>query len=273
MTLISLLLALSLERWQLLPTPWQWPLVYAHFSRFCQPLLYRVTQTEGVAAWGGVIIIVVLTGIVSWVLPGVLSFVFNTLVLAMCLGNATFRQGFRAYREAALRDDWTAADLHVAELQEHSGSQVSGERGEDKDGVTLSMADVFVWSHYRYYLAVLVWFVLLGPMGAVLYVSLGLVSQTRASEILDAVSVRVVAFMLLLVGHFAQGIDQYVQMCRQHCCPQALLLSIVRVAEPYPQGVNQPSNDDILQRTRDLMKRGLYAWLVAIALATLAGWL
>jgi AmpE protein len=273
MTLISLLLALLLERWKLLPTAWQWPKLYASFCQLFQPFVQRVARNEATGTWYSLVIIIVFTGVVGWVLPSVLSFVFSTLILTLCLGNAIFRQSFRAYRYAASRGDWAAADLHLAELQAHSGSQVSGERGEDKDGVLQGMSDVFAWCHYRYYLAVMVWFVLLGPMGAVLYVSVGLINDPRATNAVDAVSARVVAFMLLLVGHFAQGIDKYVQMSRQHCCPQALLMSIVRIAEPYQHGAQPSSDEHILRRTRDLMTRGLYAWLVAIALATLAGWL
>lgn len=278
MTLISLLLALSLESWQMLPSTWHWEEMHERSKRLCQPLV-------GIFSAGGgcvyaLVIMALATGVISMVLPGFLSFVFSTLILAVCLGNPEFRQGFRHYQEAVRRQDWTAADLHVAGIQSASNANNISNSEQDIPGVEHAMSDLFVWCHYRYYSAVLVWFVILGPVGAVLYVGITRGSDPAQGPVmaalqkwLDVVSARVVAFLLLLVGHFSRGIEQYLSLFTQSVSPQHLLLNSARVSEPHQVNLHAPDGSDSLTRTRALMKRGVYAWLVMVALATLAGWL
>lgn len=159
MTLISMLLALIIERLAVRSDAWQ-------ARPYCQAYL-KLTARSGLSKLAdhtvGRYLWILLPGAVLALLlhlvdNRLLSLIVNTLVLLVGIGCWHYRQLYKQFLNAQDRGDDEAAYLSMQQIRTDSRSTV-----DDSNGLLL------VWLNFRYYAAVVFWFLVLGVFGVVTY--------------------------------------------------------------------------------------------------------
>ena len=160
MTLISMLLALIIERLAVRHDAWQAHRYVRAYLRFSlkTPLAGLARHQLGQYLW------LVLPGAVVALLlclidNRLLSLIVNTLVLLIGIGCWHYRQLYKQYLNAQERGDDEAAYLVMQQIRTESGSDIE----QNSYGQTL------IWLNFRYYAATVFWFLLLGAFGVITY--------------------------------------------------------------------------------------------------------
>lgn len=267
MTLISLLLVLALERVTTGASVWQsekytesyWSWLKGRFS---------IEQSIGYM-WVGIIIPVVLVLLVQENLSGFWRFLLGMAVLMICVGCPKQRGHYKGYLQAANRGDMQACSLYADEMGHDEGQY--------------SFGQTLVWVNFQHYAAVVLWFVALGPAGAVLYIlsraiHLKLVAEkselsTTTAKLmhgLDWLPVRVAALGFLLVGHFSRALPVWLShLLDVTQAPRQFLSNVAKAAEEV-----EPDEMDCTEEPCTMVrlaKRNLVFLLVVISILTLSG--
>ena len=164
MALISLLLALFIERVVHLSAKLQLDHV---LQRYLYPLLPSFINS-GIL---GTLVIIALPTILMYslldALAGLYYGVFTVmawlLLLLMSFGGSDYRRDYRQYLKALSRNDLKAKGIYASCLDVHSERFCS-------TLLTQAVAQQLVWINYRFYFAVIFYFVLAGPVGLTIYV-------------------------------------------------------------------------------------------------------
>ncbi len=163
MTLISMLLALIIERLAVRSHGWQ---LVTYVRPYLQasakaPLIGLSRHPYGVFAWlllPALLLQLVLWGVNFWLF----DLIFSTVVLLICIGSWHYRKLYKQYLNAAGRHDDEAAFLTMQQLASDQGI----------NNHELSHGQQLAWVNFKYYAAVLFWYALLGAFGAVVYACL-----------------------------------------------------------------------------------------------------
>lgn len=209
MTLLVTFIALLIERffdWTHL-RQWIW------FEAYLNVVAKKFPNLSGMLLFVlGVLPPLILVAILQFslqgVLYGLLSLIFQVLIVLYCFGPANF---------------WADAFVCINAIQ-HGPSAEIRERVQTTFGLTLKkfshprlLEKMFVASHKRIF-AVLFWYFILGPIGAFLYRSTDLAAQTKPTQpidpmkdvakifnkCLDWLPVRIFTFLFALGGHFVK---------------------------------------------------------------------
>jgi len=158
MSLISLLIALLSERY-LSNKWWQFNLYYKRYSQF-----FLKDTVIGSTVMSSVIILLFLlvpTLLCYFLLAqlddGLLYLVISTFILITCFGCSDTRLTYKKYLVAAFRGESTTCDLIHREFL------------QNKQLPQMGFGQALVWLNYRYFIAVMVFFVLFGAPGALFY--------------------------------------------------------------------------------------------------------
>jgi AmpE protein len=209
MTFIVSLVALLIERffdWSHLRN-WSW------FGNYTRNILKRVS---GVTSYGALAVVVlpVLVGValVQFILQGwlygLLSLIFQVLVLLYCLGPANlWADAFATITSLVQGDVSFASD----KLKSSFGMSASGETAKLHH---LLMDGIFIHA-YRRVFAVVFWYAVLGPVGAVLYRLVVLCAEDSAlaqsartvEDVLNWVPARLITLLFALGGNFSHVIN------------------------------------------------------------------
>ncbi|WP_076418471.1 beta-lactamase regulator AmpE [Colwellia sp. UCD-KL20] len=212
MSLISLLIALLSERY-LSNKWWQFNTYYKRYSKLAlndtkddsknkSPiilLLFLLVPT--------VLCYIVLTQLNN----DFLYLIASTVILIICFGCLDTRSIYKRYLAAAFRGETTTCDLIHKELL------------QNKQLPEMGFGQALVWLNYRYFIAIMLFFVIFGAPGALFYRLLTSINErcvTVNSEqeapnvcisnqllfIIDWLPVRIIALGYMLVGHFSKAI-------------------------------------------------------------------
>jgi len=163
MTLISMLIALIIERLAVRSNGWQ-------LSTYMRPLLQLSSKAPllglsrhpyGVLLWWLLPAIVLQLGLIAvnfWLF----DLIASTVVLLVCIGSWHYRKSYKQYLNAAGRQDNEAAFLTMQQMANDQGI----------NNQELTHGQQLVWINFKYYAAVLFWYTLLGAFGAVAYACL-----------------------------------------------------------------------------------------------------
>ncbi|PKH05077.1 regulatory signaling modulator protein AmpE [Moritella sp. Urea-trap-13] len=164
MALISLLLALLIERVVRLSGKLQLDNV---LQRYLYPLLPSFING---GVFGTLMIIALPTALMYSLLTsiaglyyGVLTVVAWLLLLLMSFGGSDYRRDYRQYLKALSRNDLEAKGIYAECLDVNSERFCA-------TLLTQAVAQQLVWLNYRFYFAVIFYFVVAGPIGLTLYV-------------------------------------------------------------------------------------------------------
>ena len=177
---------------------------------------YQLWLNTRIGSWPSALAIIVtvlplvlLVGLVDYFLSGwlynVLSLIFGVLILVYCMGPANvWVQAYGCISE--LNKD----DPKLAFERAHAAFGV--ESPVDSQAFHQSLVKAMFIEAYQRVFSVLFWFVLLGPMGAVLYRLVALMSASaelslasmaaKVQQVLDWVPARLFSFIFALGGHF-----------------------------------------------------------------------
>lgn len=286
MTLISALLGIAADR--LLTHLHEW----RHYEQYLAYVDWMRTRFSG-PAWdhvGGLLFILLpvwvgvglLQGwIGDWVF-GLLGMLFYVAVFVYCLGPRDLAVDVDTYCEVC---DSSDADLRKrAAGRLLKGQEVPETPAECSERIT---AAVLVEANDRLF-AVLFWFVLLGPLGAVIYRSSSVLYEQRAEpgEFGDSVAwlhsllvwipARLVALGYALTGHFDSALEGW---RRAHEVQPVGVEGSQRVlgatgtgALGAAQGTSAVAAAEPVRSAMRLVWRTLTVWLVVLSLLVLAGW-
>jgi len=167
MTLISILIALIIERLDAKGRYWQMHIYaskYLNFSTSDSSIANSVTKPLlkkeiGFLLW--LVIPAACVGFIYTLFDFVLfQLAINVVILLICIGCIYLREKYKGYLNAMQRQDDEAATLYALQLgQKKTAEQLDGE----------TLGQTLAWINFRFYCAVLFWFVVLGPAGAVFY--------------------------------------------------------------------------------------------------------
>lgn len=158
MSLISLLIALAAERY-LSSSAWQFSVYYQRYLKLFKKLDLlgspsKSTVTNLIFLFLPVTLCYALLAIVQ---DGLLHLIISTLILIACFGCFKTRDTYKQYLMAAFRGEVTTCSLYHKQLM------------QDKNLPDLGFGQTLVWLNYRYFIAIMLFFVLFGAPGALFY--------------------------------------------------------------------------------------------------------
>lgn len=295
MTLIVIVASLLLER---VVGRWQHLRRIEWFSRYRRWLFGLVPSGWGDGLPGVLVVLVfpvlLVTALQWWLaqgpLFGLMELLLAVVVVTYCLGPESFNERVDAYLEACEAEDREQA-RRIAE------SLVGAPVSENLHQQTQSVATAILYEGNLRIFAVLFWFMLLGPAGALLYRCAAFLAQeartldqprlVRASErtfaVLDWAPARVLSLSFFLAGSFD---DAWLAWRRVVAADQDLPDSNRSVVIVTGCGAIRHDVDDAFDETdrgdsydlywvraaRGLVLRAVVVWVAVVALLTMAGW-
>ncbi|REL36582.1 beta-lactamase regulator AmpE [Thalassotalea euphylliae] len=277
MGLISLLISLAAEK--SLSSPfWQFNYAFGHYMSVVKKQDFHNKVT-------GVLLPIILLAVpvaltylaLSFVQDGLLHLVVSTAILIICFGCVKTRDTYKCFLQSAFKGELTTCDLHYQQLI------------SDKSLPDHGFGQTLVWLNYRYYISVMMYFVVFGAAGAVFYRLLCSLDeqQHRLTEqepesaaitdvyskllfIADWLPVRLASFGLMIVGHFSKAfpvwIDNFFQFSK---APQCVLIDVAQQAEDIMVDDKDCTAEPCL--LVKLAKRNVLLWFAVIAILTLSG--
>ncbi|GGA74582.1 beta-lactamase regulator AmpE [Neiella marina] len=205
MTLLALLFALALER-IVLPSPkWQ-------FTTYVESLFAALRKNSTTQSWFdaplGIVAIAAIPALIVWLLLevvegalfGLLSLAVTVLVITVAMGCLQARKAYKQFLRAARREDEQACYMVAKELgalSEQTAVATGGDKQtplpndvelaaellDDDEQLEQSqqtahtdleqgVGQTLAWVNYRYYIAVMIWLVIFGPVGVAFYATL-----------------------------------------------------------------------------------------------------
>ncbi len=225
-----------------------------------------------------VLVVALLQLILFDMLWGIPFLLFGIPVLFYCLGPDCLINDIEAYLDARSLGDDDEALHYAGVLTGRSASTSPDQQISDVTRAILSSTNERVF-------AVLFWFVLLGPLGAVLYhLTTNISKQDEADTAMrDAATLiqsgmawapaRILAIGYALTGHFDGAVHAYRN--RPHEDNIALANYDVLISTGLGALLDQESTDEIssIRSARSLVTRSILIWIALLALLTLGGWL
>ena len=245
MSLISLIIALLSERY-LTNKWWQFDTYYKAYSKLA--LKDDAIATTAKSAIIMLLVLLVPTMLCYYLLKqldyGFLYLVASTVVLIICFGCCDTRLVYKRYLVAAFRGETTTCDLIHTELL------------QNKQLPQMGFGQALVWLNYRYFIAVMLFFVLFGAPGALFYRLLTSINercivkhsneqqeqnpnqeqQTCYSSqllfLIDWIPVRIIALGYMLVGHFSKAVSVWLENLFELNMPSyQVLISVAQQSE------------------------------------------
>ncbi|NQZ20960.1 MAG: beta-lactamase regulator AmpE [Colwellia sp.] len=289
MSLISLLIALAAERY-LSSSAWQFKTYFhAYVSLFKKSRLLNSAK-ESMVLQVVFITIPVITCyfILELVDDGLLYLIFSTLILIVCFGCVKTRQCYKDYLMSAFRGEPTTCELQHSQLQQETSSS------------PMSFGQLLVWLNYRYFIAIMIFFVIFGAAGALFYRLLVTMNEVpvklenenqevdgNSSDVeqpikddkslledvlfwVDWLPVRIVAFGYMLVGHFSKAMPLWLEnLFDVNKQPNQLLVAVAQKSEDLMTDPDDCTAEPCLLVR--LAKRTLLLCLAVISLLILTG--
>ena len=294
MSLISLLFALAAERY-LSSASWQFNTFYKYYIK----LIKRINIVSPWASTSINIAFIFIPVFACYLLLSVannslLYLILSTVILIVCLGCVKTRASYKQYLMSAFRGEKTSCELHHAQLI------------QDKNLPDMSFGNLLIWLNYRYYIAIMLFFIVFGAPGALFYRLLTRVTEQQENIELEAsqsveknndndedfvtvnmeaevknniktllfwldwLPVRIVAFGYMLVGHFSKALPTWLENIFDiKQTPHQLLSAVAEKSEDVMIEVNDCTAEPCLLVR--LAKRTLLLCLAVISVLTLTG--
>ena len=220
-------------------------------------------------------------GILEPLLFGLLWIMAAVWVLLYCFGRVDFRDQADRYRSACLAGDFETAWRHA---QSDWGARFSAEDLARPVTVNRAMQRELLYLGYQRWFAILFYFVLLGPAGALFYRLLQLCKAGPEQELvarvlfyLDWIPVRLLAVGFSLTGDFLRSRDELLaSVSEPDQSAGEVLLAVGRAAVNAPEleaaGPEDAFHAGAANEIADLgglLSRSAGAWLLLIALLVL----
>ncbi|MDQ2043347.1 beta-lactamase regulator AmpE [Pseudoalteromonas fuliginea] len=280
MILVSIIIALILERLGARSNYWQISYYANGYLNRSNKLLGDkglFSSTLGFLVWLALPVIAIalvycLSDFVLWQLG------INIAVLLVCFGCAKQRALYKSYLNALTRDDGTAASLYALQIgQKRTEAQENGE----------TFGQTLAWVNFRFYCAVIFWFVVLGAPGAVLYALVRTLADLVREDHkvifakrfklihkllfwLDWLPARITSFGYLVIGNFNKGTSCWLRYVLNFKSPNREVVTCTALAAEQVEKRYYGCTYEATCMIK-LVKRNVLFYLVLIALLTLFG--
>lgn len=177
MSLISLLIALAAERY-LSSGAWQFSTLYQRYMAVIERTKLLADFKNSVVQSYAVIFIPVIACyfLLEQIDNALLYLIASTLILIICFGCMKTRDAYKSYLVSAFKGELTSCELQQLQLQ------------QDKNIASMGFGQTMVWLNYRYFIAVMLFFVLFGPAGALFYRLLTTVNECANEQDINEVN-------------------------------------------------------------------------------------
>lgn len=285
MILISLLLCLAVEKYT---TVGEQLKRFAWFDAYVAQLRKWIAPAKLWQAWLGVAVVVLPLSLVVAILLAILSKVLGLLsvlaavfVLLYCFGPASLPQDMERYITSFEKSEPAQqTELKTAVLQ---SKPVPG-KAESHRAMTETL---FLRANHELF-AVIFWYIILGPVGAVIYRLSHLLyqrAQDKSSDLaalasyatqwltlIDWLPLRISATLYALVGDFSHGFKTFLQKDIFRLLPdkawfKASVMGSLMLGDAKKADFNEN------KMAYALIERGFYLGLVMVALFTLGAWI
>ncbi|SCZ57380.1 regulatory signaling modulator protein AmpE [Thiohalomonas denitrificans] len=228
-------------------------------------------------------------GLVGYALEelwGVLGFIYAVLILLYAFGPRDLEAEVEAFADARERNDEDSARWHAASL-------LGGEVPEEPETRARVIIETILVEAHERVLGIIFWFLLLGPVGAILYrLSRVLEARYRGADegfglaawrlhyVLAWVPARLCAFSYALAGSFVDAMQRWRNEAWRYADENRGALVSAGFGglryDPAEQEDGHPDQrveTENVRETLALVRRAAIIWVAVLAVFTLAGWL
>lgn len=158
MSLLSLLIALMAEK-TLSSSLWRFDHYYQKYVEFFHnnSTLSQLKNSNLSYTIFLLFPVTVVWGVLELVDDGLLHLIISTLILIVSFGCITTRNNYKQYLHAAFKGEVTTSELYHEQLL------------QDKNLPEMGFGQALIWLNYRYYIAIMLFFVFFGATGVVFY--------------------------------------------------------------------------------------------------------
>lgn len=280
MALFSLLIAILVERLKFLPSSWQFDrLLQSYQTTFFGDKASLTSVMMALALVLPALLVYVLSWLVAGMFWGLLSLALWIVVAVVCFNHQKQRDIFKKYMQAACRSDVQACYHYAAELD---CSECLDAVSEKDLGVKVGQS--VAWINYRYYGAVALFFIFLGPVGAVLYCTVRFYAEENARKslelplvnevitILDWLPSRIFAFGYALSGQFSEGLAAWRRNgLTLNVSARTVVAETALAAQPLPEVASAPICVQSTLALLVLSKRNFTLIVAILSLLTIFG--
>ncbi|MBV7316470.1 beta-lactamase regulator AmpE [Shewanella sp. NIFS-20-20] len=251
MALFSFLVAILVERFKVLPLSLQFDqlLTRYHQALFGDNQLNQQGWLLLALVLPSVTVAVALY-VVQGLFWGALSLVLWVVVAILCFSHLEQRQVFKRYIQAACRGDLQACYHYAGQLDCSECLDAV-----DSRDLGLKVGQSVAWINYRYYGAIALFFILLGPIGAVFYCTVRYYDEERQRRdldislverllfVLDWLPSRLFSFGFALCGEFNRGFSVWRQLAfNPKVCARQLVAETAMAAQVLSFAVKAPES-------------------------------
>ena len=288
MNLISILVTLAIEHYY---SAVQSMRRYDWFHSYASALYAKLEGQDWRNGPLGVVLIITIILFAIWLISamlasvaGSLSFLFATAVLIYTMGPTDLAQQADDFHDAVNNKNEEAIRIAAQQIIGCEASDLS----------TLSFTEIgrmvqhsILTESITRVFAVILWFLLLGPIGAALLRMASELDKYRASmgdgfiksvedllEILNWLPVRLAVISFALAGSFTDTVSRWTSLSDFWKDKNETLLTDSAMGAMQNEPVDDEEENDCLeaiQQTISLIKRTLIVWLAVIAILTLTG--
>ncbi|QSX40526.1 beta-lactamase regulator AmpE [Shewanella cyperi] len=288
MALFSLLVAILVERLRLLPSAWQFDtllpegleLLFGKPREGTGSVLFKLSELQlGLAILLPAALVYIAGLLVAGVAWGSLSLLLWVLVAIVCFSHDEQRASFKHYIQAACRGDVQACYHHAEQLDCSECLDAVSEKA-----LAARVGQSVAWVNYRYYGAVALYFILLGPVGAVLYCTVrycSLVQQKAKASlplvdalqwVLDWLPSRIFALFYVLSGDFKPAFASWRRLALDSSASaRSIIIDTAVSAEELPEPSEAPVCVQPTLALLALTKRNFVLLVTALSLLTIFG--
>ena len=279
MALISIILSLLLDRMlrhmhDLRDLSW-----FEHYTTMLNNLI--ATRNAWLKLMLVLFLPLLITLLIQWLLLGFLFgvpyFAFGIVVLLYCLGPACLSSDIEAYLDARSLGDDDEALHYAGALTGRAASTVPDQQTSDVTRAILHVANERIFS-------VLFWFVVLGPIGAVVYRLVTNISKrdevdslVHVAQLIQGLIAWIPAHLLAagyaLTGHFDGAFRAFQSRPREPNLSLANYDVLVTTGLGALRGQEVTDEISSIKAARDLVMRSIMVWIAVLALLTMGGWL
>lgn len=286
MKFLAILIGLAIERfWSPIQGLRRWHWFGNYVEWLHQSLKGRVLFDGPV---GVILAIAPFALIVAWlqqIMQGgwweIIGLAFGAFILVMSIGPTDLGAEVKAYLEARRQGDGLAERLCAEDI-------VGGDVSDEPVARTWSVIRSLLSRSHHWVFGALFWFMVLGPVGAVIYrlahqlvfyaegyaaYAPGFATAARGLVyILAWLPARLTSLGYAIMGSFVEGMRYWRNSATSWAINDKELLSATGLGALRLDSPDILPADDNVREAMELVRRTIYLWLTVIALMTIAGW-
>lgn len=208
-------------------------------------------------------------------LMGLIELLFGIVVFSYCLGPQDINRQVDRYLAARENGDEAGARHEASQIMQQDAA-------DDPDQQTLGVMRAVLYESNDRFFAVIFWFVLLGPLGALLYrltshtmrttqQPMLALAATQLQAILAWAPAHLVAIGYALTGDYEGAKQEYSSKARHADLREANYLTLITAGQGALKDCSPGEETACVRSARGLVLRTLVVWLAAVAILTLTG--